>query len=101
MKWLRYCLPERLRWRIVGLVNKLPGQCWSDLCDWAGGWKNDDPDGFAGFPWWAPWRPDQSGCRDDMARCGACYCGKLRDERRIRELVAENERRLANGEAWQ
>ncbi len=71
MKPLRYYLPERLRWRIVQLVDRLPGQCWSRLCDWAGTWSDEDPDGFRTWPWWAPWRPDQSGCRDDVAWLGA------------------------------
>ena len=92
-KWLRYALPERLRWRIVTLADKHPGQCWSRLCDWAGTWGDEDPDGFAGWPWWAPWRPDQTSCRADLASCGSCYCGKLRDESRIAEYVAELNRR--------
>jgi hypothetical protein len=90
-KWLRYLLPERLRWRIVTLIDRRPNQCWSDLCDWAGTWKNDDPDGFIGWPWFAPWRTDQGHCRDDMQRCGSCYCGKVRDEARIAQIVTEDE----------
>lgn len=86
---LRYCLPERLRWRIIELVGKLPGQCWFDLCDWAGTWKDEDPDGFMGYPWFLPWRPDQGHCRDDMTRCGSCYCGKLRDDVRIAQIVSD------------
>ena len=89
MKTIRYYLSESLRWRIVTWVDKRPGQCWSQLCDWAGTWSDDDPDGFRTWPWWAPWRSDQSGCRVDMARCGSCYCGKLRDEAAIAEYVAD------------
>jgi hypothetical protein len=88
VKSIRYYLPESLRWRIVRLVDHLPGQCWLDLCDWAGSWRDDDPDGFMGWPWWAPSRPDQASCRADMARCGTCYCGKLQDKQRIAEYVA-------------
>jgi len=47
-------LAERLRWRIARTVNRLPGQCWSDLVMWA--LKH----------------------RGDLARTGTCYCGKLR-----------------------
>jgi hypothetical protein len=99
VKPLRYYLPEKLRWRIIQMVDRLPSQCWSRLCDWAGTWYDEDPDNFRTWPWWAPWRPDQSGCREDVARCGSCYCGKLRDEPRIREYVDAPERPWNTGGA--
>jgi hypothetical protein len=69
---------ERLRWRIVTVVDKIPGQCWSDLADWAGRWFSDpdDPDESYG----PPWRPQTWVCRTDAERVGACYCGKLQAE---------------------
>lgn len=68
---------ERLRWRIAGIVNRLPGQCWSRLVDWV--LFEPEPDGEPedrrrGLPW----RPIDAVCRRDAARCGACYCGKFR-----------------------
>lgn len=55
----------RLRWRIAELINRLPGQCWSDLADYPLGTRR------------IPWAPISDMCRDDQARCGSCYCGKL------------------------
>jgi hypothetical protein len=74
----RFEIPEKLRWRIVHVVDKLPGQCWSRLADWAGRWFDPDPD--SRLPYGLPWRPQDWMCRQDAARCGACYCGKLRRE---------------------
>lgn len=57
---------ERLRWRIAELINRIPGQCWADIADWPLGHKRN------------PWSPQRPGCRADLGRLGACYCGKLR-----------------------
>ena len=62
---------ERLRWRIARLLDRLPGQCWADLVTWA---LNDDPDEHK---IWKPSSPMGSTCREDAARVGSCYCGKL------------------------
>ncbi|OKI47265.1 hypothetical protein [Micromonospora sp. CB01531] len=59
-------LAERARWRVAGLLDKLPGQCWSELVMWALKYKRN------------PWSPQDAVCRSDAARVGACYCGKLR-----------------------
>lgn len=59
-------LRKALRWRIATLLDKLPGQCWADLVFWAHGDRR-----------W-PWSPMMSTCRADFERCGACWCGKLR-----------------------
>lgn len=69
---------ERIRWRIVSLVDKIPGQCWSDLADWAGRWFGDpdDPDERYGLPW----RPQGWTCRDGAEQVGSCYCRKLQAE---------------------
>lgn len=61
MKWL-----DVLRWRIATLINRLPGQCWAGLADWPLGNSR------------VPWSPIGEMCREDVARCGSCYCGKLR-----------------------
>lgn len=66
-------LPERLRWRIATVLNKLPNQCWANLVSWALGDRG-----------YRPWQPIDSVCRKDVARQGACYCGKLRAPRNIR-----------------
>lgn len=62
--------PEALRWRVARLLNRLPGQCWSDLVEWAlrGGVREAR----------SPWSPQTSTCWLDSVRTGACYCGKLR-----------------------
>lgn len=58
---------KRLRWWVAGHLNRLPGQCWTDLVTWALGWNHG-----------LPWRPVTSTCRQDCALNGSCYCGKLR-----------------------
>ncbi len=62
-----------LRWRIASLIDKLPGQCWADLCGWAMRDRRDRRDYPIG-----PWSPIGQSCRNDLARVGSCYCGKLR-----------------------
>lgn len=68
---------ETLRWRIVNLIDRLPGQCWSDLADWAGRWFADDEDEES-QDYGLPWRPISSRCREDLRNVGSCYCGKLK-----------------------
>lgn len=72
MKWI-----ERLKWRVAYLLDRLPGQCWADWVSWVyrdgRGWREER--------YWrayAPWWPMGATCREDFARTGACYCGKLR-----------------------
>lgn len=65
---------RRLRWRIAILLNRLPGQCWTDLASWALHDQKYDPDFRSHY---IPWRPINYICRQDAARTGACYCGKL------------------------
>lgn len=82
---------ERTRWRIADLLNRLPGQCWADLATWA--LYGPEP----GRRW--PWAPNTPGCREDAARTGCCYCGKLTDpegEKRWDEHVAQLEARWAD-----
>ena len=67
------------RWRVAQLADKLPGQCWSSLVDWAQRRHEDDPD----TPFYdairrVPLRRMDDGCRSDRDRTGTCYCGKLR-----------------------
>lgn len=59
----------RSRWRIAALLNRLPGQCWTELVTWALGWRGLNP-----------WSPIDRTCRTDLARNGECYCGKLRED---------------------
>ncbi|QDY06124.1 hypothetical protein FJK98_02240 [Micromonospora sp. HM134] len=57
----------RLRWLIATWWERLvPGQCWTGVAGWA---LRD---------YRTPWSPIGEGCRDDLARVGTCYCGKLR-----------------------
>lgn len=48
-------------------------QCWSDLVSWVFGSGWDDRTLRSVMPW----RPVTQTCRDDAARVGACYCGKV------------------------
>lgn len=61
----------RLRWWAAHQVDRLPGQCWSDLADYALGRDL------------VPWAPDQTHCIESARDCGTCYCGKV-----VREDVA-------------
>jgi hypothetical protein len=63
-------LAVRLRWRIAYLMNRLPGQCWADLVQWAVTERREHLERRL------PWRP-VGACRVDLARTGTCYCGKL------------------------
>jgi hypothetical protein len=69
-------MSERLRWRIVDLVDRLlPGQCWTDLVSWAlDGSRHARRMGDVAVPW----RPIDSTCRSELPRTGTCYCGALR-----------------------
>jgi len=57
----------RLRWQIATWLDRLPGQCWTDLVIWV-----------AARQWRTPWSPQGAMCRSSAAARGACYCGKLR-----------------------
>lgn len=63
----------RLRWWIAAQLDRLGGQCWTDLVCWA-------LDGSSAREKRGPWSPQGAMCRADAAECGACYCGKLRAE---------------------
>lgn len=64
---------ETRRFAAAGLVDKIPGQCWSQLVDWV---LTEEPKEFPRLPW----APQSDVCRTDVARVGSCYCGKLRGE---------------------
>lgn len=59
---------ERIRWRIAQLLDRLPGQCWTDLACWALGVDRRR----------SPWSPVNSKCRAGIERNGSCYCNKLK-----------------------
>lgn len=59
-------LKLRLKWRVAYLLNRLKGQCWTDLVCWV---VYSDKR--------SPWSPITSACRADG---NPCYCGKLSDE---------------------
>lgn len=64
---------ERLRWRIVDMVDRLlPGQCWADLVSWV-----QDTPAMRAERGRLPWRPVGDMCRSDLPRTGTCYCGAL------------------------
>jgi hypothetical protein len=61
-------MSDRLRWWIARQLDRLPGQCRTDLHVWA----------VRGTPRTMPWSPLSIGCRLDVAERGTCSCGKLR-----------------------
>lgn len=75
---IRTTIRERVRWRVARLLDQLPGQCWADLVSWALHDQHDDPDFWSH---WVPWRPIRRECRQDAARVGVCYCGKIGAQR--------------------
>lgn len=68
---------ERRRWKIAGLLGRLPVFCWANLAGWALSSRADRrrldcrPLGHL--------RVD-SICRRDLDASGCCYCGKLRKQ---------------------
>ncbi|WP_199425783.1 hypothetical protein [Thermaerobacillus caldiproteolyticus] len=75
-------LKEKLRWKIVFLLNERKDTCWSDLADWAMGNSGDYtirdyiPPKIGGSKWYTGVRR----CRQDARLCGSCYCGKFVSE---------------------
>jgi hypothetical protein len=59
---------NRARWAIAHLLDRLPGQCWTELVWWA-----TTPD----RPIREAWSPIDGSCRSDARQCGRCYCNKL------------------------
>lgn len=53
------------RWKVAGLLNRLPGMCWSQLVDWVLGTVRLRE------------TRQSDVCRSDAARCGTCYCGTI------------------------
>lgn len=77
-------IPERLRWNLADALNRLPGLCWAELATWAAYGPSDKDRAL-------PWPADTGLCREDAARTGCCWCGKLRDpegERRWDKHIA-------------
>lgn len=58
---------RRWRWHLAGLVNRLPGMCWSSLAMWA---MADDQRRLRDCH-------VDANCHGDMERLGGCYCGNL------------------------
>lgn len=74
----------RWRWKIAWALDRLKGQCWSDLVSWVLAWNRDEA------RLRDAWKPQGSGCRTDAARTGACYCGKVRDPDGLARWYAEH-----------
>jgi hypothetical protein len=69
-------MAEKLRWRVAVLMDKLAGQCWSRLVSWVLSDRKERNEWYLRER--LPWRPIDRVCREDLARVGCCYCGKLR-----------------------
>lgn len=65
---------RRLRWWIAVQLNRLRGQCWTDLVNWALHDQKDDPDFRSHY---VPWSLIGDHCQRDAQQAGTCYCGKL------------------------
>lgn len=72
-------MSARIRDRVARLLDRSPRWCWADLYAWAH-WRS--PERLSDC------RVDST-CRNDQARTGACWCGKLRDERPPALLVGD------------
>ena len=77
------------RWRVATLADKLRGQCWPSLVEWALRRHEDDPD----TPWndlkrRAPFRAQDEMCWDDARLNGTCYCAKVRTAEADAEMRA-------------
>lgn len=56
---------SRARWKVAGILNRLPGMCWANLVSWV---LYSKPLRETRQDW---------ACRQDAASCGTCYCGKI------------------------
>lgn len=61
-------MSPRTRLRIARLLDRLPGQCWTDLVGWY-----TTPD----RPVREAWSPINGACRSDARAAGRCYCNKI------------------------
>lgn len=61
-------MTPRTRQRIARLLDRLPGQCWTDLV-----WWYTTPD----RPVREAWSPINGACRADARAAGRCYCNKI------------------------
>lgn len=74
---------KRIRWRIAHLLDRLPGQCWTELVCWAlDGMRAARRAGNNPLPW----RPIGESCRRDaiVSGDGCCYCAKIGEDGRVR-----------------
>ena len=55
------------KYRLIHVLDWLPGTCWTELVCWVEYGQNPLSGAFS-----------QARCRQDEARCGGCYCGKVR-----------------------
>lgn len=70
---------EGWRWRVATLLDKLPGQCWCDLVEWALRRHEDDPDTrWNDLARRVPLRRQTPTCFTDALAVGTCYCSKVR-----------------------
>lgn len=56
---------SRARWKVAWLLDRLPGMCWANLVSWV---LYDERLRDTRQDWM---------CRQGVARCGTCYCGKV------------------------
>jgi hypothetical protein len=75
----------KIRLRIASILDRLPGQCWADLVQWS--LRLGDRR--------SPWSPIGWSCRADAARCGTCYCGKLRAPQNTESTQRRTQERAA------
>lgn len=73
---MRVRIPAGIRWAIVRRLDKRPDTCWGQLVGWALNGETFLPDESC-------W---QTQCRRDADESGRCYCGKFRNEAKLREL---------------
>lgn len=59
---------QRLRWRLVEILDRRADYCWTDLVQWATGNGERVP------------RRSIRSCQEDADRKGSCWCYKLRND---------------------
>jgi hypothetical protein len=65
--WNKIPLRDKIRWRVAQVLDWLPFTCWPNLVTWAQ--RDQRWPALAG-----------RSCRQDAARTGTCYCGKLGEQ---------------------
>ncbi len=91
--WRAGSATPRWRWWVAERVDRLPGQCWSRLVDWAMRLDHEDLPLVDRLR--LPWRTQGQRCEDSAREYGACYCSKVMRADVLAEIPVEHHPRYS------